>query len=297
LINESSSIPGLTLSFIYKKNDDDNLVMMYNDEPPNSPTDGTRGHTKGVVVANDISGFWLVHSVPKYPPALDEGHYDYPETGTHYGQSFLCISFLGDQMNKVGKQLKYNEPHFYSTNVPNFLKQLYPQLMDALEMKTITTAPYYNLEIMYSRFGSKFLSFAKTQKFNKELYEDLVAPHYAAGDYYVETWRKGPGNIDSDCQKPSKVYNIQEVSFKSVNISFKTMNDHSKWMVNAEHNLICVGDLNRQEHQKVRGGGTVCQQTKVSSSYASLVKSIENCKKSFNHGNVDVNYFINNVVN
>lgn len=122
LVNESSSIPGLTLSFIYKKNDDDNLVMMYNDEPTNSPTDGTRGHTKGVVVANDISGFWLVHSVPKYPPALDEGHYNYPETGTHYGQSFLCISFIGDQLNKVGKQLRYNEPHFYSTNVPNFLK-------------------------------------------------------------------------------------------------------------------------------------------------------------------------------
>lgn len=118
--------------------------------------------------------------------------------------------------------------------------------MDALEMKTITAAPYYNLQTLESRFGSQFLSFAKTQKFNKELYEDLVAPHYAAGDYYVETWRKGPGNIDSDCQKPSKVYNIQEISFQPMNISFKTMNDHSKWMVNDGHNLICVGDLNRQ---------------------------------------------------
>lgn len=43
-----------------------------------------------------------------------------------------------------------------------------------------------------------------------------------------------------------------------------------------------------QEHQKVRGGGTVCQQTKVSLAYGSLVKSVEKCKnKSFNHGTVN----------
>lgn len=35
-----------------------------------------------------------------------------------------------------------------------------------------------------------------------------------------------------------------------------------------------------QEHQKLRGGGTVCQQTKVSDVYGSLVNSVENCKKS-----------------
>lgn len=122
-INESTSMPGATLSFIYKpQHDDNNLVMMYNDEPTNGQTDGSRGHTKGVVVANDISGFWLVHSVPKFPPALEEGKYNYPKSGTIYGQSFLCISFTGDQMGKVGKQLKFNEPHFYSSHVPKYLK-------------------------------------------------------------------------------------------------------------------------------------------------------------------------------
>lgn len=121
LVNESSSMPGKTLSLIYQKNPN-NLVMMYNDEPTKGETDGSKGHTKGVVVANDISGFWLVHSVPKFPPALDEGGYNYPKTGTIYGQSFLCISFTGDQMDKVGKQLKFNEPHFYSSYVPGYLK-------------------------------------------------------------------------------------------------------------------------------------------------------------------------------
>lgn len=199
LIDNSSSMPGRTLSPIYKDDKDNNLVMMYNDEPTNGSPEESRGHTKGVVVANDISGFWLVHSVPKFPPALEEGGYDYPKSGKIYGQSFLCISFTGDEMGKIGKQLSFNEPQFYSSHVPNYLKtwvsqrvwmfsdfsfpSIYPELVAALKMTTITKAPYYSLETLYSRRGTKFLSFAKSQKFNEELYDDLVAPHFNAGWY------------------------------------------------------------------------------------------------------------------
>jgi len=117
-------MPGQTLSLIYDKSQNfDYLVGMYNDEPTNGHVDNVRGHTKGVVVANDISGFWMIHSVPKFPPAMDEGSYDYPHTGTTYGQSFLCISFTGDQLANVGKQLQYNEPRFYSSQVPDYLKR------------------------------------------------------------------------------------------------------------------------------------------------------------------------------
>lgn len=98
-------------------------------------------------------------------------------------------------------------------------------------MKSITSAPYYNLETLRTRGGTEFLSFAKSKKFQKELYEDWVAPHFAAGDYYVESWRHGPGNIDSDCSKNAKVYNVEGIGFDRMDISFKTMKDHSKWMV------------------------------------------------------------------
>lgn len=131
--------------------------------------------------------------------------------------------------------------------LPNFVPhRIYPELVQALEMETIKTAPFFNIEILKSRGGTSFLSFAKSGKFQKELYDDLVAPHYSAGDYFVETWRHGAGNIESDCMKPSKVYNVEEITFKSMNITFKTLNDHSKWMVSNEHDLICVGDINRQ---------------------------------------------------
>lgn len=158
------------------------------------------------------------------------------------------------------------------------MDRIYPELVEALSMEPVKTAPFYNVEELHSRAGKSFFSFAKSRHFEKELYEDLVAPHYDSGDYYVETWRHGPGNLDSDCKRPAKVYNIQEISFPSMNVAFKTLKDHSKWMVSEEHKLICVGDINRQEHQKVRGGGTVCQQTSVAKVYSSLIKAVEKCK-------------------
>jgi len=132
-----------------------------------------------------------------------------------------------------------------------------------------------------SRFGSKFKSFAKSSKFNKELYEDLVAPHYDAGDFYVETWRHGTGNLKSDCSKSTKVYNIYNISIETDGyIEFSTLNDHSKWMVSDDNNLICVGDINRQEHQKVRGGGTVCYQMEdVAKAYVEAVANTEPCQR------------------
>lgn len=113
-------------------------------------------------------------------------------------------------------------------------------------MKTVDKAPFYNLETIQSRFGTKFLSFAKAGKFNQELYEDLVAPHYASGNYFVETWRHGPGNIKSDCRKPEQVFNIRAIKFRDEKMEFLTTSDHSKWIVNSDHSLICVGDINRQ---------------------------------------------------
>ncbi|KAG5666998.1 hypothetical protein PVAND_015001 [Polypedilum vanderplanki] len=288
LINSTESMPGRTLSIIYNKSHNHDLLFaMYNDEHPNGDVDTKRGHTKGVVVANDISGFWLVHSVPKFPPAADEEKYDYPHTGKIYGQSFLCISFTAEQIGIVGKQLQYNEPAFYSSQVPKYLEHIHPQVVEALKMKEIKSAPFYHIATLRSRHGTIFTSYAKSKAFNKELYEDFVAPNYLAGDFYVESWQHGRGNIKSDCTKPTKVYNIKDVSIHGSDfgnddkIIFETLKDHSKWLVSKENNLTCIGDINRQEHQKVRGGGTVClKNITISNIYTKSIESSEPCIKN-----------------
>lgn len=80
------------------------MWVTYNDESSNGKTDGTDGHSKGVVVANNSLGFWLVHSVPKFPQTpYQKNSYAYPKTAVKFGQSFLCISMMADELDKVGK--------------------------------------------------------------------------------------------------------------------------------------------------------------------------------------------------
>lgn len=79
------------------------MWIVYNDEPTNIPMKSTVGHSKGVLAADNSTGFWLVHSVPKFPQLpYQQNSYMYPSTGVKYGQSFLCMSMLAEELDKVG---------------------------------------------------------------------------------------------------------------------------------------------------------------------------------------------------
>jgi len=128
--------------------------------------------------------------------------------------------------------------------------------------------------------GQDFTSFYKSGKFGKDLYEDLVAPKLESS-LFVESWMHGKSGdlLPSDCMSSFKVYNIREVKPSSIN--FDSDNDHSKWAVSAEsdrNNWICIGDINRQEPQEKRGGGTTCfQNKKIFNLYKDAVDKVEDC--------------------
>ena len=87
--------------------------LLYNDEHPDGNTSFTAGHTKGVVVLGERRGFWLVHSVPKFPPAA--GKYGYPRTGHMYGQTFLCITIeTASNADPLGVQAGIPIPSIHS---------------------------------------------------------------------------------------------------------------------------------------------------------------------------------------
>lgn len=113
-------------------------------------------------------------------------------------------------------------------------------------MNPITKGPFFRTETIESRDGMEFTSFAKTRKFEKELYSDLVVPYFHGGDYYAETWRHGGGNLPSNCSRTLKVFNIKSIEIRDKRMGFDSTKDHSKWLVGRDHDVICVGDINRQ---------------------------------------------------
>ncbi|EJW81143.1 deoxyribonuclease II family protein [Wuchereria bancrofti] len=78
------------------------FYLFYNDQAPvnEKKSHGNRAHAKGVAIFGNTSGFWLVHSVPKFPSLK---RYSYTENGQTYGQSFLCVTLKMTSIKVFGK--------------------------------------------------------------------------------------------------------------------------------------------------------------------------------------------------
>lgn len=284
-IDANSSLPAVNIQYLYE--DNEILLIAYNDEWPDGTVKVTGGHAKGVLATDGVTGYWLIHSVPKYPAIT---HYAYPSSGMNYGQSFLCFTFSVSELEKICEQLLFNQPHIYFARIPSALKGKFPSLERVIEKKWNQSEPFYNVQDIYTLGGERFRSFAKSSKYKKDLYEDLMAPELEC-NLFVESWLNGGGSFHSNCSLTQKVYNIQEVQHEGLGIDFRTSQDHAKWAVSQNTGLklwrwrfgkfpdwICIGDINRQEGQLKRGGGQVCQKHKqLSKLYRSLIKNYERC--------------------
>ncbi|XP_066245534.1 plancitoxin-1-like isoform X2 [Euwallacea similis] len=281
-INSSNSLIGNTLNPLYN-NAKKYLSILYNDQPPQGHA-GSKGHTKGVVIADKTSGLWLIHSVPNFPYSLNQ--YEYPDSGTHYGQSFLCLSLGVSDLNSVGIQLQYNEPQIFAQNVPETMKSIFPELEKAARNETVEDSPWYRIANINTQKGANFVSFAKSGNFEKDLYADLVSASLET-NLYVETWPNEPNRLPSDCDHIYQVDNVLSISLSissEVNMSFTSTTDHSKWAISTSQDSskwLCIGDINRAEKQTERGGGTTCINNKVlAQQYAGIVSSVQQCDNS-----------------
>ncbi|XP_012152333.1 deoxyribonuclease II [Megachile rotundata] len=295
-IGSSDSIPGMTLAPIYSDvNENNSLWILYNDSPPDATYVANYGHTKGVVAVNSDKGFWLIHSVPNFPPVpntgihtritnkenvTNSGKYNYPESGTFYGQSFLCISLDGDQLNVVGKQLMFNEIAAYAKNIPEKFSEQYPALKNATIRKHIKSPPYNNKAVLKSSGNVEFISYAKCEKWQKDIYEDFIAPQLQS-NLYVQSWLNGRGKLPSNCSR-RKVFNVKSLNLKAADVDFSSSRDHSKWAITVKnktnHHWVCIGDINRADTQFSRGGGAVCfQEARLWNNYRDAVNDIEPC--------------------
>ena len=247
-INSSKSAAGHTLLQIYKSTNVG--YAMYDDEEPDKYKDFYDAHSKGTVGYDSTSGFWLVHSVPKYPPYYKERIYYYPNSGREYGQSMLCMSLPLSEINSAGRQFQTTGPHFYNFSMPDSLKDTLPNLYDATVNKKQIPVPSSHIATLKSKGGMEFTSFAKSKKFGKDLYAGLVSPSLKKS-LLAETWVFEEKNrlqlccVPEETHCPYNVYNVKYLNF-SEEVHFKSCYDHSKWAVALDKSTLCIGDINRR---------------------------------------------------
>nr|XP_022326001.1 deoxyribonuclease-2-alpha-like isoform X2 [Crassostrea virginica] len=267
-----------TLRQIYKNTTNEYMYAMYNDQPPTGHTSLNHGHTKGVFAYDKTEGFWLIMSIPHFPPERASG-FSYPHSGKVYGQSILCVSLPYSSIEEVAKIMTFTYPKFYDSYLPPSFSSENPILTGLLSQhqKHVTSPPYQLETTLHTSDGVVLHNFAKSTDFHKDLYDAYLAPSLQES-LFVETWQNGPEKDDlpSNCSVKFEVYNIQIIRFP--NGSFKESKDHSKWAVSRTGSWICIGDINRQSTQFHRGGGTMCMSDpRVWKEYTTVIRDVETC--------------------
>lgn len=97
----------------------------------------------------------------------NRSEYDYPSSGMHYGQSFLCISVDSDQFDLIGRQFMYNQITIYRRNILATFAAKFKVLTDAAKQKRIRKAPFTSKALLKSSGDVEFISFAKSDKWQK----------------------------------------------------------------------------------------------------------------------------------
>ncbi|XP_026873210.1 deoxyribonuclease-2-beta isoform X2 [Electrophorus electricus] len=241
VVNTSKGAIGSTLSQLYHRYElNSSAYMIYNDAPPVLKYLNNYGHTKGVLLFDESQGFWLMHSVPHFPPFPEMG-YGFPSTGKLFGQMFHCTTYSYREFQKISA---------YYTDMAAMAQ------LCAGEMPVVS--PSRKLEKLKSVQGETFLSFAKSHSYVDDIYAGWVAQTLRT-DVLVETWQREPHHLPSNCSLPYHVMNIRSISLPGP-VIFNSYEDHSKWCVSLEYKAqwACVGDLNREIGQAWRGGGLVC---------------------------------------
>ncbi|KAM4601038.1 deoxyribonuclease-2-alpha [Polymixia lowei] len=299
-VNDSTGALGRTVGQLYAQQKSAEVAyILYNDQrPPRDPgarwlddTGSRGGHTKGVVLLDKTQGFWLVHSTPQFPPVQQAGQYYYPSSGVINGQNFICVTYPLDRFQTIGEQLQINQPNVYDCHIPESLASLAPALAAVCKKSSPANHVFPHVKPVSNRSvtltsaqGTNFISFAKGASFANDLYHSWVAPTLKS-DLLVQFWVRSTGILPSDCSLGWKVLDVKLIS-PGQTFTFKASQDHSKWAVSAKAagrggvagGWVCVGDINRDEAEEKRGGGTVClRDPAVWKAYRSAALECELC--------------------
>ncbi|XP_015906092.1 deoxyribonuclease-2 [Parasteatoda tepidariorum] len=279
-INSNASMLGYTVQHLFNVQKKTSYLL-YNDEPPFD--NGTAiGHLKGIVAFDGTSGFWIVHSIPKFT-GIDK--YEYPSNALENGQSILCMSFPASALNAICNQLLFSHPKIYKYGITDEVLGLLDDKARTIFSKNpnfVHKPPFESNVALKSINQKSFVSFAKDNQLVEDLYSKIVAPALGTS-LATETWRRGSGGyLPPSCESKYLVLNIESINMtiSDINIVFKSTEDHSKWAVSMDNSKpwICIGDINRMKSQGKRGGGTVCFESKqVWQAYSSVISNTDKC--------------------
>eukprot|EP01139_Manchomonas_bermudensis_P014610 Amastigsp_a508696_247.p1 type:complete len:370 gc:universal Amastigsp_a508696_247:1180-71(-) len=287
-INDTNAPLAATLLQMYENyNAETTAWVLFNDQWPNGNWTLDYAHQKGLGFFDATGGFYLIHSVPHYPEYLKNGYYGYPSYEIPNGQSFLCLSLAYSQFSYIGDLLMRSGPWIYDSNIPASFVGL--DSLRSVIAGDFITEPGTSTITLNTTGGAAFVGLYKNKEWDKDLYEDFVAPTLHDG-MLVQSWMQGGAPLPTYCtpKYPYDVINIRSMSVQDTTgywIEWSEVIDHSKWGVTISNGYTCIGGINRMYSQRVRGGGTVCHYDPAMwKPWNALIHTSDHCKDAKTRG-------------
>lgn len=193
-INSTQSFPAKTLEPLYNdkiNNNTDIGYILYSDQA--DEVTFIKGHAKGVILFDENTAVWIVHSIPHYPPKKSDQEYFIRPPQCYFGQSMLCMSYSFDQLELIGQQLLFTYPQVYDYYIPDKFKysksysKVLSNLMRVINNEHVEQEPWYSSQKLTTLGGEEMISFSKYTEFEDDLYSGLVAPSLKSS-LLTETW-------------------------------------------------------------------------------------------------------------
>jgi len=260
-------------------------VGIYNDEMVGVSVSSSKAHAKGILVSDAKQGFWLVHSMPKWPASGARARGPGPFDSNKYGQSLTCITVSAKTADTIAGNLMLENVYITNKKTSTTLSSIMPTFAKWLNgvsdsRQTATTQ-------IKTLGGQTYYQMSKSASWGKDLWDDLVSPYFKVA-LYTETWRNGVGGrFSSICASPSgpkkNAYEVLQVETVTMpdGTEWSGTDDHSKWAVSQSggaKSLYCIGGINRMCSQEKRGGGALCtQQAPGYTAFDKIVTKTEQC--------------------
>lgn len=218
----------------------DNFVM-YNDQEPGGEWSETYGHSKGFFAFDGAGGYWVQHSIPKFPNPASKG-FLYGSGQLWYGQHAFCVTLTRKALDAVAGVMMYAYPQVYDYALADTsLKNVASVVAGEKLPGTVHTTVQMGLPAVAHKaprageLNSSSLTLTllgKAAAAGIDMLDSLAAPVLGV-PLYSQSWLNSGGPIGGFCP-PSGPPVLDALSIHvSDSDTHATYEDHSKWAVSA----------------------------------------------------------------
>jgi deoxyribonuclease-2 len=228
-------------------------------------------HSKGVLAFNEKAGFYIIHSLPRFPFHNEKTIMNVlPSNAGFFGQTFFCMTIDYATANNVLDALLNIEPLILLNNIVSKKPDVVNKINKLINKDYSNRKEFKQITI--STVGGQEVELFIKGPTDTLPWDGLIPGHYR-DDFYVETWTK-PALLPNVCGKV-KTLNILDIHIGPYD--FHDVEDHSKWGVGKKKNIVCYGDLNRTQSQEKRKGSIACFKSAISSKVREFIHENQEC--------------------